>query len=241
MSFMDPLLELQDIDAQIYELEKEIKDIPARKDAELAKLNAAKSSLVDAQKELQAAKSNADSLELQARASQESAEKLKDQQSGLKSVKSLEASSSQIAAFEKRKSEFENEHISAIEASDEAEKRVADAQTFVESESTEIAEYIKELDERLAEAKDRLADLLAQRKDAAAKVFPQHLVIYERLRKSRKPTVVPLRDGVCGGCHLTQPPAIEHLVHRLDYIPVGDKRASLVACTMCGRLLYTEK
>ena len=157
MSFMEPLLALQEIDDQIYELEQEIKDIPARKDAEMAKLNMAKSSLAAAQDDLRSARSNADSLELQAQATQEYAEKLKDRQGDLKSVKSLAAIDNQIANSKSRQEELENEHLQALEALPDAEKRVTDAQAYVDSEAEDIANYIKELDERLDEAKARLA------------------------------------------------------------------------------------
>lgn len=238
---MDPLLALQDIDAQIDELNKEIKDIPARKEAEMAKLATAQNRLAAARDELVTAKTDADDLELQSQAAQENARKLKDQQANLKSEKSIQANESQLATSQNKQNELETAHLNALEAIPEAEKRVSDAQAFVDEESAEIADYIKELDERLEEAKSRVAALMEERKEAVKNVFPQHLTVYNRLRTSRKPTVVPLRDGVCGGCHLTQPPAVEHLVHRMDFIPVGDKRAALVACQMCGRLLYSEK
>ena len=48
MSFMEPLLALQDLDDQIYELEQEINDIPARKEAEMDKLEVAKQEFVPA-------------------------------------------------------------------------------------------------------------------------------------------------------------------------------------------------
>ncbi len=237
---MVPLLALQEIDDQIYELEQEIKDIPARKEAELAKLNLAKSSLAAAQDDLRSAQSNADSLELQAQATQEYAERLKDHQGDLRSVKSLAAIGTQIANSKSRQEELENEHLNALAALPDAEKRVTDAQAYVDSEAEDVANYIKELDERLEEAKNRLSELAGERAEAIKQVFPQHLIIYNRLRKSRRPTVVPLHDGVCGGCHLKQPPAVTHLVHRMNFVPAGDKRASLVACQMCGRLLYGE-
>ena len=245
MSFMEPLLALQDIDDQIYELEQEIKDIPLRKEAEMEKLEMAKSSLAAAQDDLRAAKSEADSLALQAQATQDYAEKLKDHQSGLKSAKSLTALDAQIANSKTQQEKLEAEHLSALEALPDAERRVTDAQAQMTAEAEDIERYIGELDERLEEAKVRLAELQVQREEAAQKVqkdTPQHLVIYNRLRKSRRPTIVPLHDGVCGGCHLTQPPAVAHLVHRMNApgAKPGDKRIGLVTCQMCGRLLYEE-
>ena len=204
------------------------------------KLEVAKSSLAAAQDDLRAAKSEADSLALQAQATQDYAEKLKDHQSGLKSAKSLTALDAQIANSKTQQEKLEAEHLSALEALPDAERRVSDAQAQMKAEAEDIERYIGELDERLEEAKVRLAELQTQREDAAKQVYPQHLIIYNRLRKSRRPTVVPLHDGVCGGCHLTQPPAVSHLVHRMKVAKPDDKRVGLVTCQMCGRLLYEE-
>jgi predicted nucleic acid-binding Zn-ribbon protein len=78
-----------------------------------------------------------------------------------------------------------------------------------------------------------LAELVgAAKADAVSKSNPKFLLYYERQRTKRWPVVVTLNhDGVCDGCHMKQPPFVEQLVqHNKD----------LVACTMCGRILYRD-
>ena len=47
-------------------------------------------------------------------------------------------------------------------------------------------------------------------------------------------------DGVCDGCHLVQPPSVGQLVNANARNGVEGKAQSIVACTMCGRILYGE-
>jgi len=95
--------------------------------------------------------------------------------------------------------------------------------------------YVAELDARLAEVKAEIDGLMKEREakaDAVSKSNPKFLLYYERQRTKRWPVVVTLNhDGVCDGCHMKQPPFVDQLVqHNKD----------LVACTMCGRILYRD-
>ena len=57
----------------------------------------------------------------------------------------------------------------------------------------------------------------------------------------RWPVVVPLtHDGVCDGCHLVQPPSVGQLVSANAKNGAEGKPQSIVACTMCGRILYGD-
>jgi predicted nucleic acid-binding Zn-ribbon protein len=68
---------------------------------------------------------------------------------------------------------------------------------------------------------------------------PKFMLYYERLRTKRWPVVVPLtNDGVCDGCHLVQPPSVGQLADANAKNGEAGKPQSIVACTMCGRILY---
>lgn len=229
MSFMDPLIALQEVDAQIYELQQEIKDIPLRKKQEEEKLKLAQASLDAAQNELSASQSQADDFALQAEATREHAAKLKEQQSGLTDVRALGAMGSQIDSAHSGLEALEDAQLGALENLPGAQQRVEEAKARIKEDAEAAEAFIAELDQRLAEAQERLTALEAERAEAAAAVPSQHLRIYDRLRVSRRPTIVPLHDGVCGGCHLAQPPAIAHLIRRNN---------AIVTCQMCGRILY---
>ena len=230
MSFMDPLLALQDVDTQIFELEQELKDIPRRKAEEVKKLRSEQNSLFSAQNDLRKSESNAADFAFQAKAVSERDALLQKQQGDLSNSRQIEAVNAQIAANKAEKDDLETKQIHAMEAIPEAQRRVEAAQARVDEASSALTSYFEALDQRLEEAKARLAELQAERAELAKNVRPQYLRIYDRLRIKRRPTVVPLTDNdCCGGCHLAQPPSIRHLIKRDN---------ALVTCEMCGRILY---
>lgn len=230
MSFMDPLLALQDVDTQIYELEQELKDIPRRKAEEMKKLRSEQNSLFSAQNDLRKTESRAADFAFQAKAVSESDDALQKQQGSLTNSRQVEAINVQLAANKAKQDELESKQISAMDAIPEAQSRVEAAKARVDEASAALTSFFEALDQRLEEAKTRLAELHAEREELAKNVRPQYLRIYDRLRIKRRPTVVPLTDNdCCGGCHLAQPPSVRHLIKRDN---------ALVTCEMCGRILY---
>ena len=229
MSLMEPLLALQDVDTQIYELQKELRDIPIRKQQETARLQDAQERLSAAQAELMAFQTRVADFELQAKAVREHVTKLRQQQMSLKTNKEFRTMETEINTGLHEAEALEGQQINAMDALPPAQARVEAARTRVDAETSGMAQYVAELDSRLAEVKTRLAKLEQDRAEAATRVQPPHLRRYERLRGARRPTVVPLKDGICSGCHLQQTAATRHLVQRKN---------TLVNCESCGRLLY---
>jgi uncharacterized protein len=72
---------------------------------------------------------------------------------------------------------------------------------------------------------------LRTRREAAAAGIQNRswLQAYERIFTRKDAALVPVEDGVCGGCHMTLPPSVVHQARR---------RNAAVACVYCGRLLY---
>jgi predicted nucleic acid-binding Zn-ribbon protein len=228
---MEPLLALQEVDAQIHELQQEISDIPSRKQHEMERLQGAQEHLAAAQSELRAFQTRVADFELQVQALRDRITKLKQQQLTLKSNKEFRTMESEINNCLHEAEGLEGQQIVAMDAVVLSKGKAAACEARLATERGNIEAYVAELDQRMAATQERLQALAAERTAAAQRVTPQHLRVYDRLRLSRRPTIVRLTDGVCGGCHLKQPPAIRHLVHRNN---------ALVTCQMCGRLLFGE-
>lgn len=231
MSFMETLLALQDVDAQIHDLQQEISDIPSRKQHEMERLQGAQEHLAAAQAELRAFQTRVADFELQVQALRDRVTKLKQQQLTLKSNKEFRTMESEVNNCLHEAETLEGQQIVAMDAVVLSKGKVASCEARLATERGNIETYVAELDQRMAATQERLKELATEREAAAQRVTPQHLRVYDRLRLSRRPTIVRLADGVCGGCHLKQPPAIRHLVHRNN---------ALVTCQMCGRLLFGE-
>jgi predicted nucleic acid-binding Zn-ribbon protein len=135
----------------------------------------------------------------------------------------------EIDAAQREADAIEGDQIRAMDDLPLAKERVGACEARHNQEKGTADGYVAELEERHVKASGALQELENRRTGLAKGVNPQHLRVYDRVRTSRWPVIVKLDGGVCGGCHLTQPPAVSHLLRR---------NAALVTCQMCGRMLY---
>ena len=233
MTVVQSLIDLQEVDGRIRELELELKDLPRRKALETARLSGVSADLQAAKAGLEMANQRVKEFEEDATALKEKVQQLKQTQMGLKSNKEYQQYSIQIDLVSHDLETTENNQIAAMDDVPAAEARVKDAQSKFDQEAGGVKTFCDEIDERIAAVTAELAEAQRERAEKAKLVGdPRFMLYYERLRTTRWPVVVPLtHEGVCDGCHLVQPPSVAQLV---------DHNSGLVACTMCGRILYRD-
>ena len=238
MTIIEALLDLQEVDGRIRELETELKDLPRRKAQEQARLDGVS-------RDLSAAKANEDSanklvksFEADAQALREKIQQLKTTQAGLKSNKEYQQYSAQIDLISRDLETTENSQLAAMDNLPSAAAKIDKAQAKFDAEKGGVEAFCAEIDERIAAVKAELDEAQKERAEKAKEVGnPKFMLYYERLRTKRWPVVVPLtHEGVCDGCHLVQPPSVS------QNVDANTKRAEqvVVACTMCGRILYRD-
>ncbi|MCR5752775.1 MAG: hypothetical protein K6G91_12530 [Kiritimatiellae bacterium] len=240
MTIIDALVELQEVDGRIRELELELKDLPRRKALETARLSGVSA-------DLQAAKAGEDyvqdrvkGFEEDAKALREKIQKLKATQAGLKTNKEYQQYSVQIDLVTHDLEATESSQIAAMDDLPSAQAKIANAQAKYDAEKEGVDAFCAEIDERIAAVKAELEEAQKERAEKAKAVNdPKFVLYYERLRTKRWPVVVALtHDGVCDGCHLVQPPSVGQLADANARNGAAGKPQSIVACTMCGRILY---
>lgn len=114
---------------------------------------------------------------------------------------------------------------------DEANAKLEEDRKRIKSEQEEIDRQCAVIDEELGEAVKHRKELQEQRIPLEEQVAPTLLKRYSRVKKGIKSgaAVVPLKDEVCGGCHM-------HLLAQVvNEILAGNK---IHSCQHCGRLLY---
>ena len=228
MSTLEELLRLQDHDSIIIELEQQAQDIPERKEKESARLNELKSSLERALERLTASQMDIDRVELDRAAGKEKILKLRQQQMTLKTNREFRAMNQEIAGMEQELAKLDNLELKACDELDNAAEPIAEAEAALKVEQDNVQGYLDELDERLAEIVVRLEEAQEGRVDLVKGVDNRWRQYYERLLKTRGNAVVALVDGVCDGCHMHLPPAVNVEVKRAQRI---------VTCDYCGRIL----
>jgi len=230
VSIVQPLLVLQEIDTRIRALQQEARDIPLRKEQEKKRLTGAKTALTEAQAALKTAQSRVDDAELEVKSRREKINTLRGQQLTLKTNKEFAAMNLEIATIEGQIDTFEARQVVALDALVPARVRVSDCEKGLQEEKAVVDGYLKELDARLAVVQADLKQAETDRQEALKTVPPHFATVYTRLINRRWPPVVALEGNACGGCHLTQPPSVSHVVRRNN---------SLVICQSCGRILHS--
>ena len=240
MTVVESLIELQEVDGRIRELETELKDLPMRKAKETARLAGVTADLQSAKNNLEYANQRVQNLENDGKALKEKILQLKQQQLALKSNNEYKQFSIQIDLVEHDLETTENNQVAAMDEIPSADARVKEAQERYDAAAGGVKEFCDEIDERIAAVQAELAEATRERAEKAKAVNdPKFMLYYERLRTKRWPVVVPLtHEGVCDGCHLVQPPSVAQLADANAKNGEEGRPQSIVACTMCGRILY---
>ena len=240
MTIIEALVDLQEVDGRIRELELELKDLPRRKALETARLSGVSADLQAAKANQAYAQERVRGYEADAQALKSKIQELKTTQLGLKTNKEYQDFSLQIDLVNHDLEAAENNQLAAMDDLPSAQARFDSAQAKFDAEKGGVDALCAEIDERIASV---TAELAAAQEERAEKVKavtdPKFLLYYERLRTKRWPVVVALtHDGVCDGCHLVQPPSVGQLADANAKNGEMGKPQSIVACTMCGRVLY---
>jgi len=240
MTIIEALVELQKVDGTIRAIEMELNDLPHRKALEVARLSGVSADLLAAKTGQEYANQKVQGFEEDAKSLKEKIQQLKTTQAGLKSNKEYQQYAIQIDLVSHDLEVAESNQIAALDELPSAKARIDEAQSKYDAEKSAVDGFCAEIDERIAAAKAELEEAQKLRAEKAKLVNdPKFLLYYERLRTKRWPVVVALtHDGVCDGCHLLQPPSVGQLADANAKNGEAGRPQTIVACTMCGRLLY---
>ena len=240
MTIIESLVDLQEVDGRIRDLETELKDLPRRKALETARLSGVSADLQAAKAGHDYATRRVKGYEEDAKVLRDKIQQLKQTQLGLKTNKEYQDFSIQIDLVNHDLETTENNALAAMDELPSAQARIDEAQSKYDSEKGSVDAFCAEIDERIANVKSELEDAMRERDEKAKAVNdPKFMLYYERLRTKRWPVVAALtHDCVCDGCHLVQPPSVGQLADANAKNGELGKPQSIVACTMCGRILY---
>lgn len=229
LSQIENLLAVHEVDLRILGIERELKDIPARKKDEETRIGAHREAVEEAEGRLKAGQASAKESELEIDGLKEKIVKLRQQQFEIKTNEEFRAIEKEVAALEAKIRGVEDKELELMEEIEGLKNGVAENQESLKREEDALVGDLKAFDERAAELGKELDALKAQRKEVASEVDSEWLSVYDRVLKRRPDALVPLMESVCGGCHLKLAPSVSHAVRR----QVGP-----VICDYCGRLLY---
>ncbi len=229
MTNIEILLEVQQFDVKIARIEGEMRDIPARKDEELTRMDEHKKALEVANSNLQAKQAEIRQQELDVEALREKIKKLRTQQLDIKTNREYTAIEHEVTALNEKISGFEDKELVMMVEIDALKADVNTKEQELAEEKKFVDEDVILLDKRLEKMTKSLDDEKQKRALVAKDVDPEWMERYDIIRSRKDSALVKLVDGTCRGCFMKLPPAAIHAIQQHD---------KMTFCDFCGRLLY---
>lgn len=226
------LIELQALDSQIYQLQRELAFEPvegARLKAEHQQFAGSLKRMEEQYKTLEVKRNQ---MEIDLGEKENQIKKLQGQLFQVKTNKEYSALQKEIEGLKADKSVLEEEILKFMEETDQVKGRLATERETLRSKESELKTALGKLDEATQKIQASVQHLQASRQALIPKVDPPILTRYERILAAKEGlALVPVRGDACGGCHIVLPPQLINEVYLAT---------RLVLCESCARILYGE-
>lgn len=224
------LLQLQERDQRIRSLQKELKDIPKHEALAKSQLAGDTAAVENASMKAKETEVKIKGVELDIQTRQNSIKRLQDQQFETRKNDEFQALGTEVKRYEGDVRALEDKQLEFMEELEAAKAVLKDAQAKLALTQGRVNGELKVLAERAEGVRARLADVEAERAGLAAPIEQTALDLYSRLF-SKKPdaAVVPMENGICGGCHM------KVVSGTIQQLRVGEL---ITQCESCGRILY---
>ncbi len=231
MPGVDDLFALQEIDLSLDALRA---SVAANEEAlgETEELIAARELLQQRADALHVAQRRQRELEAQVQALDEKIGPLERKLYGgtIGSPKELADLQQDIESIKRRRGALEDETLDAMAASDQTQADLNEARAALETLEAEWRASQTGHREELASLRKQITAAEAERQRRLAGVDPDHLALYETLRRTRGGRAVArIERNVCGGCRISLPVSVQQRIR---------SAVSMVRCPSCERILY---
>jgi uncharacterized protein len=229
---VEKLLALQECDQQRLSLEGQLRAVPRDVAAVEQLIAGEKNAIERARGELQALEVRRKALETEIAAAGERLGRYKSQQLQVRKNDEYQALGVEIGHAQGEIDTLEEEELKVMYAIDEAKRRFAAAESDLKQNISGHEARIRLLRERETQVQSELQAAQAAVAAARSQTEDAALRVYDRLvDKPGHPVVVPIHDGMCGGCHLKISFNVDSETRKKD---------KLVTCDQCCRIVFWE-
>jgi len=146
----------------------------------------------------------------------------------IKNPKELTSLQHEVDGLKARRNQLEDKALEIMDQVELATATVATKSNELKTLETEWHSRQQQLSTNMEQLKTILSDLKQKRQLLSAKIDPQAIELYHKLRKQKGTAVAKVEQGICRGCRISLPTT------ELQQARSG----SLVQCSSCGRILF---
>jgi len=225
------LLIVQDRDVTINQLKQDLENIPKEIEHEKKLFKQAQAKLEELKQTHKKREVDMGKVQLDRRTRQDTILKLKTQQFETRKNEEFAAMGVEIDNYTREVDRLETEELELMEGVEAAQQEVNNAKDALQKKYDHLREFAEELKKKSITHKQRIEEIIADRKKLAAEIEKGPLETYERVYKSKGDVAIVLMEhGSCTGCHMKviQGTAVK-----------AQGSSEICHCENCGRILYT--
>lgn len=227
------LIELQGADKEIFDLKRQLAEIPTRLKSLDLELEAANSGVKKKEEELKAFQLKRKEKEIDLETKENNIKKIQGQLYQVKTNNEYNALEKEIAGLKADKSLLEEEILGIFDRVEAAEKDVAGAKKIFDEDKKRIDAEKGKATITKTEIESKLVEFQEKRKTIVPMIDKETLSRYERILNSKDGmALVPVRGDNCGGCFVHLPPQV------INEIRIKEE---IIYCERCARMLFTEE
>lgn len=227
---IEKLVVIQELDLKVLEMESFLKKIPGEIDAHRVQLEKQEQEYTDFVHTLKQKRLIIKEKNGVLKDNEEKIQKQRIMLNAAKSNKEYDTIKMQINKFDKENHLMEEEILAIMEEVEKAESEGNQLQAKFEAAKADFEKIKSENDLKVSKTAAEMEAIRLERKSKAAEIQSQHLAKYEKISKAVGGVgIVPVKNGICGGCFSALPPQFINEIVRVD---------ELMSCEYCSRILY---
>lgn len=230
---LSALLNLQEVDREIFKVEAELTRLPEELSARAEALETRKVALEAKRRETEELRSSIKEIEHTTVGLRQRLKKLENESSNGTADASLIASyQHEMRNIKRNVSQAEDDGLKRLGRVEFLDAEIAEMQATLAEETAAFGEFQANVETETKEAQAKLADLQEKRSQRSSDgITAMDLETYKGLLKTRQgEALAELGDGLCEGCFVNLP---KNIVVRLA------RGTELVQCPSCDRILFT--
>ncbi len=229
---LNKLQELQDILAEKYSVESELKDIPKALNTKLELVNRLKKSYVEKNERLESGRTKLGELRIHMTDAESEREKYEEQIVNISTQREYEALVKEIRDASEREQNFRKELQREQKYIEELQQNIEREESLIKDQEKELEAEQKKIEEETKKRESLMQDLTKKEEKITPGMDEEMVFKFKRIIRSKGGKgIVPLRRSVCTGCNMILP---------AQFVNDVKSESEVLFCPYCSMILYHQ-
>jgi len=227
---LDKLKELQEILAERYEIENELRELPRSLTTKAELVNRLKKSFIERNQKFEDTKRNINDLRIQMQDAEKSRETYEAKIVDISTQREYEALVKEIKDSSEKEQNFRKELQREEKVLLEMELAIEREESLILEQEKELKDEQEKIDQEIKKRKEKIAKLDQEENQITPEMDEEIIFKFKRIIKSKLGKgIVPLQKGVCSGCNMILP---------LQFVNDVRSGNGIHFCPYCSMILF---